>query len=39
VLKVLVAKKVLPSVCLSPSVDEVFVAFFEGMFEVQELNH
>jgi hypothetical protein len=39
VLKVLVSRKVLPSGCLAPALDEVFVAFVEGMFEVRQRDH
>ena len=39
VLKVFVARKVLPSGCLAPALDEVFVAFVEGVFEVQQGDH
>ena len=37
--KVFVARKVLPSGCLAPALDEVFVAFVEGVFEVQQGDH
>ncbi len=39
VLKVLVARKVLPSRRLAPALNEVFVAFVEGVFEVEQRDH
>ncbi len=39
VFKVFVARKILPSGCLAPALDEVFIAFVEGVFEVQQGDH
>ncbi len=39
VFKILVARKILPSGCLAPALDHVFVAPVEGMLEVQQGDH
>lgn len=39
VLKVFAARKVLPSGCFAPALDDVFVAFVEGVLEVQQGHH
>jgi hypothetical protein len=36
VFKVFVTRKVLPSGCFVPALDEVFVTFVESVFEVQQ---
>jgi hypothetical protein len=39
VFKVFVTRKVLPSGRLAPALDDVLVAFVEGVFEVQQRDH